>query len=174
MRSEPATGEPDHARELLTLYDHAIGDVYGYLVRRCESDVVAEELTSETFLAAVDQVRRGPVESVTVAWLVGIARHKLVDHWRRLGREQRAFALVETDDVSDHWDDTLDAIDAMTTLAGLAPQHRSVLTLRYLDGLPVADVARYLDRTEGATEQLLMRAKRAFRVAHEHDPGGEA
>jgi RNA polymerase sigma-70 factor, ECF subfamily len=174
VRSDAATGERDQGRELLALYDDAIGDVYGYLVRRCGSDVAAEELTSETFLAAVDQVRRGPVDSVTVAWLIGIARHKLVDHWRRLGREQRAFALVDTEEIVDRWDVTLDGIDAMTTLGALAPQHRSVLTLRYLDGLPVADVARHLDRTEGATEQLLMRAKHAFRVAHEHNPGEEA
>jgi DNA-directed RNA polymerase specialized sigma24 family protein len=27
---------------------------------------------------------------MTVAWLIGVARHKLVDHWRRLEREERA------------------------------------------------------------------------------------
>jgi RNA polymerase sigma-70 factor (ECF subfamily) len=37
------------------------------------------------------------------------------------------------------------------------------LTLRYLDGLPVRDVAAYLGRTEHATEALLVRARAAFR-----------
>jgi RNA polymerase sigma-70 factor (ECF subfamily) len=43
---------------------------------------VAEDLTAETFLAAVSAVQRDTVPDLTVAWLVGVARHKLVDHWR--------------------------------------------------------------------------------------------
>ena len=41
-----------------------------------------------------------------------------------------------------------------------ARQHRAALTLRYLDGLTVGEVARALDRTVHATEALLTRAKR--------------
>ena len=54
----------------------------------------------------------------------------------------------------------------LLTLAQLAPINRAVLTLRYVDDLPVADCARILDRTVGATEALLTRAKRAFREAY--------
>jgi RNA polymerase sigma-70 factor (ECF subfamily) len=63
----------------------------------------------------------------------------------------------------------LDALVAHRTLAQLAPQHRSALSLRYLDGLPVREVAAHLGRTEGATEALLVRAKAAFRAKY-HDP----
>lgn len=172
--SEPVPTRPDEGRQLLALYDGALPDVYGYLVRRCGSADSAEELTSETFLAAVGQIQRQRVDSVTVAWLIGIARHKLVDHWRRLEREQRTLALVEFDDVEDRWDATLDSIDALATLDVLAPHHRSALTLRYLDGLPVAQVAEHLRRTVGATEVLLVRARRAFRAAYEAGSTEEA
>ena len=64
-------------------------------------------------------------------------------------------------------------MDALATLAALAPHHRSALTLRYLDGLPVAQVASHLGRTVGATEVLLVRARRAFRAAYESDTGEE-
>lgn len=77
-------------RALVDLYDSALPDVYGYLASRCGSAAVAEDLTSETFLAAVDAIRREAVPELTVAWLIGVARHKLVDHWRRQEREQRA------------------------------------------------------------------------------------
>jgi len=69
--------EPD----LLALYDRALPDVYGYLLSRCGSTAVAEDLTAETFLAAVTAVRAGTAV-LSVAWLIGIARHKLIDHWR--------------------------------------------------------------------------------------------
>jgi DNA-directed RNA polymerase specialized sigma24 family protein len=68
------------------MYDGALPEVYGYLVSRCGNPAVAEDLTSETFMAAVDAVRRGRVPDLTMAWLVGVARHKLVDHWRMLSQ----------------------------------------------------------------------------------------
>jgi catechol 2,3-dioxygenase-like lactoylglutathione lyase family enzyme len=47
-------------------------------------------------MAAVAAVRQGrvPGPEVTVAWLAGVARHKLADHWRRTAREQRGLAAV--------------------------------------------------------------------------------
>ena len=156
----------DQRRALIDLYDRAVPDVYGYLAARCGSAAVAEDLTSETFLAAVDAVRRGTVREPSVAWLIGIARHKLVDHWRRHEREQRhTDAPVEA---TDDWDVELDRLVARSTLEELGAHHRSALTLRYLDGLPVREVAACLGRTEGATEVLLVRAKAAFRSRYEN------
>jgi RNA polymerase sigma-70 factor (ECF subfamily) len=160
------TASPDQRQALIDLYDESMPDVYGYLAARCGSASVAEDLTSETFLAAVDAVRRGTVPDLTVAWLIGVARHKLVDHWRRSARE------TDTPDAPegsvDDWDVRLDQMTAHSTLADLGPHHRSALTLRYLDGLPVREVAACLGRTEGATEVLLVRAKAAFRARYEN------
>lgn len=163
--SEP-TASPEQRRALVDLYDRALPDVYGYLASRCGSASVAEDLTSETFLAAVDAVRRGSVHDLTVAWLIGVARHKLVDHWRRQGREQADEPTAEVP--ADDWDVQLDQLLAHATLAELGAHHRSALTLRYLDDLPVREVAACLGRTEGATEVLLVRAKAAFRARYEN------
>jgi RNA polymerase sigma-70 factor, ECF subfamily len=91
-----AFAEPARAEQVLDLYDRALPQVYGYLVRRCGSAAVAEDLTSETFLAAVDACRRDAVPQLTVGWLVGVARHKLVDHWRRQAAEERRRDAVAT------------------------------------------------------------------------------
>jgi len=58
--SEQPAGRPAPAgagARLLALYDHALPQVYGYLLARCGQRAVAEDLTAETFLAAVDAVR---------------------------------------------------------------------------------------------------------------------
>jgi RNA polymerase sigma-70 factor, ECF subfamily len=161
----------DQPRALLALYDRALPEVYGYLLARCGSASVAEDLTSETFLAAVDAVNRARVPDLSVAWLIGVARHKLVDHWRRKERESKALHAV-TDDPAvepevDDWEVQLDGLLAREVLASLGAHHRSALTLRYLDGLPVREVAGHLGRTEGATEVLLVRARAAFRNQYE-------
>jgi RNA polymerase sigma-70 factor, ECF subfamily len=153
-----------------------VPQVYGYVLRRCGSVPLAEDLTAEVFMAAVDAVRRANPPKVTVAWLITVARNKLVDHWRRAARQERAFELLDglLDDIVDDWDTHLDAAVAQDTLARLGAHHRSALTLRYLDGLPVAEVAAHLGRTIGATEVLLVRAKRAFRAAYDAaDADGE-
>ena len=129
-------------------------------------------------MAAVAAVQRGraPAGEVTVAWLVGVARHKLADHWRRTAREQRGLAAVAVlaEDADDPWDEHLDAQVAHAALARLPSPQRAALTLRYLDGLPVAQVAAYLGRSEHATETLLVRARAALRRIYREEGSGDA
>jgi RNA polymerase sigma-70 factor (ECF subfamily) len=164
------TATSDQGAELLALYDRALPQVYGYLLPRCGSEAVAEDLTAETFLAAVTAVQKQTVERMTTAWLVGVARHKLVDHWRRQAREDRNVQVVENEAAvagpEDPWDEQLDATSAHQALAELRGHHRAALTLRYLDGLSVPEVADHLGRTVHATEALLVRARSAFRRAY--------
>jgi RNA polymerase sigma-70 factor (ECF subfamily) len=170
---ERAAATGDRGGGLLDVYDHALPHVYGYLLSRCGGAALAEDLTAETLLAAVDAVRRDDRTPVSVPWLVGVARHKLVDHWRRQAREERGLRAVggaesrrQSDRDEEHWDVTLDALRARHTLEGLSPLHRAVLTLRYLDDLAVPEVAALVDRSVHATEGLLVRARGAFRRAY--------
>jgi RNA polymerase sigma-70 factor (ECF subfamily) len=168
---------PDPGFALLELYEVALPEVYGYLLSRCGQRALAEDLTEETFVAALTACQRPTPPDLSVAWLIGVARHKLVDHWRRVAREERGLRVVAGQRVEpdDPWDERLDALVARQVLAKLGPHHRAALTLRYLDGLPVADVANYLDRTVHATEALLVRARSAFRKSYvdSTEPGTE-
>jgi RNA polymerase sigma-70 factor (ECF subfamily) len=162
---EPA--EQEGAQALLDLYDRALPQVYGYLVPRCGSVALAEDLTAETFLAAATALQRGGAQ-LSTGWLITVARRKLIDHWRRASREERTLQLAanEPDTVEEPWDEQLDATRAGAVLAGLGAHHRAALTLRYVDGLPVPEVAEHLGRTVHATEALLVRARSAFRRAY--------
>jgi RNA polymerase sigma-70 factor (ECF subfamily) len=165
--AEPAPGQQGTA--LLDLYDTALPQVYGYLLVRAGSPPLAEDLTSDTFLAAVRAIERGKVPDLTVAWLITVARNKLVDHWRRQAREERGLRLVHDtapeEEMSDGLDEQFDRARAREVLATLGAHHRAALTLRYLDGLSVPEVAACLGRTVHAAEALLVRARHAFRVA---------
>jgi RNA polymerase sigma-70 factor (ECF subfamily) len=168
----------DHGATLLAIYDHAVGEVFTYLRARCGNRAVAEDLTADTFLAAVGQIRKGGVDDVTVAWLIGIARHKLLDEWRRAARRPQPEPLDHDDasepalDGNDVWDAVIDQHLVGDVMAELGAHHRSALALRYFDGLPVPDVADHLGRTVEATETLLVRARRRFRSVYERQQGG--
>ena len=157
----------------LELYDDALPHVYGYLARRCSNAATAEDLTAETFMAAVAVLHNGSIDGnrldlnipqINIAWLIGTARHKLIDHWRRTERRK--------EELADLWDDIAvpdpndAAIEVIPRTACSPNWHRAivrVLTLRYIDDLPVGDVAATIGRTVHATEALLTRAKAAFR-----------
>ena len=104
-------------------------------------------------------------DELSVGWLIGTARHKLIDHWRRDDRQRQALDADRHRRRRARPERRTDRDDRTPTRCSpqLRADHRGALTLRYLDGLPVNDVARILDRSVHATESLLKRAKAAFR-----------
>ena len=147
-------------------YDHALDEVFGYLVRAVLGNrAVAEDLTQETFAAAAVAARAGRPEALTMRWVMGVARHKLVDHYRRMARDERHLALVWADSSESSELDLCDGTDLTTVLEmlrELSPEHRLVLILRYVDELSVKSIASTLERSVPATKSLLSRARRAL------------
>jgi RNA polymerase sigma-70 factor (ECF subfamily) len=142
--------------------------VYGYLLRRCAGDAsLAEELTQQTFIAAIEQRRRFDGRSEVVTWLCGIARHKLADHFRALERDERRrmrMELREIDLSSDVRPEAVEDRDAVVrALRALPASQRAVLVFVVLDDLPVGEAARLLGKSPKATESLLFRARAGFR-----------
>ena len=173
------SAEPDGTdapRKLLAAYDDALPVVYGYFVRHCADRGTAEDLTSDTFLAAMDAARKEAPPPMTVPWLLGVAKHKLADHYRR--RHDRfsipVAELPEPVDPADDWDAALDRIVAESVLARLSEQHRTVLALRYMDDCSVPECAELIGRTVHATEALLVRARRVFRHQYPEPEGGRS
>jgi RNA polymerase sigma-70 factor (ECF subfamily) len=160
----------------LAFYDDALPRVYAYLSARFEGKELAEDLTAETFLAAVDAFRRPEPPPMTVPWIIGVTRHKLVDHWRRQARDEHRLHLLTqpVSEPAEPWDVLLDAVAVRRTLERLGAHHRAALTLRYLDDLSVPEVAGLLDRTVTATEALLVRARAAFRRAYASEEAPDA
>jgi RNA polymerase sigma-70 factor, ECF subfamily len=166
---EHAPAGMDERAGFLSFYDDAFPQVYAYFSLRCHGRALAEDLTAETFLAAVDACRRDEPPPMTLPWVIGVARHKLVDHWRRQARDDRRFELLAGTATAlsvEPWDVRLNALSVRRTLDSLAPQHRTALTLRYFDELPVPEIAALLERSVHATEALLVRARGAFRRSY--------
>jgi RNA polymerase sigma-70 factor (ECF subfamily) len=104
--------------------------------------------------------------------LYTIARRLCIDVTRRVAMEEERVDLASTtanrpaqavDEVVErHYDDAV----ARTVLAGLAPEYRRILHLRYLNGWSYAQIAQVDDRTVEGVRSALRRARSAFRRAH--------
>src|SRR5262249_6128838 len=156
-------------------YDLALPRLYGYFFHRCGGSAeVAEELTQETFLAVVAELRKGKRVREPIAWSYGIARHKLLDHYRREERAERHFTLASASEAAGAELAVADAPEVrervITALASVAASQRAALVLRYLDGYSVPETARLLGKSVDAVESLLARGRRSFKRAYLEGP----
>lgn len=162
----PAAGEP-------IWFDDALPRLFGYFIARVGGRVAtAEDLMQETMLAAVTSASGPDDPDAVMPWLYGIARHKLMDHYRKLDRERRHFGQPVSDDEAFEHATALPDLDleslpvrdaVIETLDLLNPRYRAALVIRYLDGCDVATTAELLETSLQATESLLARARNAFR-----------
>lgn len=159
-------------------YAEALPVVYGYFLRRTGGiPVVAEDLTQETFLAAVRQIGKGTRVDAPMPWLIGIARHRLVDHYRAAAAEERRYRPFDSDtfDLADDRDEfaaVLDRQQAIAALDALPASQRLVISLRYLDGLSVPEIAAAISKSVHAVESLLARGRATFKqhyLEHGHE-----
>jgi len=150
-------------------YDDALPRVYGYFLHRTGgSPTLAEDLTQETFLAAVRELKKGRRPDARIPWIYGIARHKLIDHYRQRERAERLVLTAEAhvDEVTVEAGSDAGHERVVAALAAVPASQRAALVLHHLDGFSMREVADLLGKTEKAVESLLGRGRESLRRAY--------
>ena len=153
-----------HTAAFEQLYLSTAPDIRRFVRSRVEyhevDDIVAE-VFGAAWLAATRQ------RQVDAAWLMAVARNKVVDQWRRGGRRKQLETALQNHTVVASRigaDDSPRDAEVTHTLAELSPRHRYLLELRYSLGLTVREVARAVGQSERCVESALARGRRAFRA----------
>lgn len=155
------------------LYDRYSRRIYAYHYYRTFRREWAEDLTSQTFVKALEGLRGfRPARGKFSAWLYAIARHCLVDHMRTLGKTVSLDAAP-----ADAWD-LPDGADLPGEIAekdswerlkphlmALGAEARELVLLRVWDGLSFKEIARLTDRSAAACKMAYSRALAALRDA---------
>lgn len=158
-----ARRDPDAAAEMVREY----GDMVYRFVYHQVGGVVedAEDITQETFLAALRSAHRFRGDSRLRTWLFRIAAHKIADHWRSRRRRPPELPLEDWhltgEDVSPpaFLEETEVRERVRAALLTLPPHYRIALVLRYVEDVPVAEMAQIMERTPKSVESILIRAK---------------
>jgi RNA polymerase sigma-70 factor, ECF subfamily len=149
--------------EFLEFYERSVSQVSRYASRLVGGDRGrADDLVQETYLTLVRQIRAGRSESVDVGWAITTCRSRYLDHLRKAEAEERTRRRS--------WErpPTMPGTGAATEALGSLPaSQRAALVLRYVDDLPVAEVARTLGRSVHSAESLLTRGRDALRQAYQ-------
>ncbi len=151
------------------LYDQYADTVYRYIYYRVGGRATAEDLTSETFLRALRRIGTFTWQGRDFgAWLVTIARNLVADHFKssRFRLEVTTGEMLDANEVERSPEDSvLESLSNAALLEAvrkLNPQQQECVTLRFLQGLSVAETARVMGKNEGAIKTLQYRAVRTL------------
>jgi RNA polymerase sigma-70 factor (ECF subfamily) len=161
--------------------------LFKYAVFRLRDSSAAEDVVQETFLAALKAYENFEGRGSERTWLVGILKHKITDHFRRITREaplgqgeddapDHAEFFTRTDGWDHHWNNDYAPTDWHASPAQLAedgdfwrvfgdclaplPQRTaSVFTMREVDGLKSEEICEMLNITVNNLWVMLHRAR---------------
>lgn len=154
---EKARSDPE---AFIILYEHYLPHLYRYAYYRTGSKQEAEDAVSQTFLQAMENLAGFRFRGVPFGhWLYRIAGNIISRSYERSSRENR---------ILEEWHDsgaeiTVEQVDLLRYLHELPEAQQQVLTLRYIQDLSIRQVARVMNRSEGAVKQLALRGLRALR-----------
>lgn len=151
------------------LLAEGVPDLYRYLVRLTGGDrLTAEDLVQETCLDLVRAAQSGSAGELGVGWMIVVGRRRYLDRARsQLRATRRLEAVGETPTWTEPDWSVVEGSDVLDCLGALPADQRAALVFRYVDDLPVSEVASLVDRSVSATESLLARARRALAAAVE-------
>ncbi len=151
--------------------------IYAYVRSRLlpRHDLV-DDLVQEVFLAAWENLQQYRGTSPLQAWLMGIARHKVEDHYRARLRAPGAIDDLEGDsEVLASFPDFESLLEqeqvrknTWRVMSGLPEQYRLALIWRYWEKTSAREMAAKTGKTEKAIERLLARARAEFRERWNH------
>jgi RNA polymerase sigma-70 factor (ECF subfamily) len=151
------------------IYDKYIDKIYRFIFLKVNSQEIAQDLTSETFLRGWEtfKVKNQEIENPP-AFLYQIARNLVIDYYRERGRTQVVSAeftpIVDPrEDLEEKALFESDFNNIRTALVSLKEEYQDVIIWHYLDDLSISEIAKILDKSEGATRMLLSRALKSLR-----------
>lgn len=145
--------------------------VFGYAARRLDRTQDAEDVTADVFAAAFEKLHQLRDTTAPQAWLLGIARRKVIDSLRKQRRRREALesdlpptalghVVCGADDDPERAFERAEAARKLRELVDrLKVDQREALLLHYVEGLPVTSVAAVMGRSVGAVNSLLQRAR---------------
>lgn len=160
---------------LTEIHNRYYGAVYRYISFRIDDMHTVEDLTSEVFIRFLSALRdRHAPQNTIQGWLYGTAARVVKEQYRKQKRTQLA-ALDESlpskmPGPEQGVEKSMSIEELRAALPQLTEDQQHVLALRFGQGMPIRDVARLVDKSEGSVKML---QARAIATLTRHLTGGE-
>jgi RNA polymerase sigma-70 factor (ECF subfamily) len=142
------------------LYELHFERVYGFIARRVRDRHIAEDLTSDVFHKALANLPQFEWRGVSfAAWLLRIAANGIFDRGKKASREVSGIDVEGLENPVSQVD--LDEADRRARLFRLVDElpaeQKRVVVMRFAEEKSIRDIARELQKSEGAVKQLQFR-----------------
>jgi RNA polymerase sigma-70 factor (ECF subfamily) len=139
--------------------------LWRYAYRLTDNAEAAWDVTQESWLAVIRGLARLNDPARFRPWIYQIVTHKAAD-WiaRNAKARQRRAEMKPEEPEESQWQDHRESDEVHSLLRGLPDQSKTVLTLYYLEGLPLAEVARVLGIPEGTVKSRLHAARNELKA----------
>jgi len=151
------------------LYDIYAPKIFRFIRLKVGSQVLAEDLSSESFLRAWEyfQEKEREIEESFQALIYKIARNLIVDHYKRKSTQE----ILIDDDFNVFLENQLATSESFKedtegihrALMNIKEEYQDVIIWYYVDELPVPQIAKMMDKSEGAIRVLIHRALRSLK-----------
>ena len=155
---------------LLTFYRRYAPKLSRFIAAKVASPADAEEILQDTLYAFLEAIRDFEGKSNIQTFLFAICQHKVVDFYRRKKLRHAVFSQMPQLEMlispllspEDELDGVLAREKIQSVFTRLLPRYRQILTLKYIEGRSVGEIAKKLTLTFKSAESQLFRARRAF------------
>jgi RNA polymerase sigma-70 factor (ECF subfamily) len=172
---ERAKGDPEAFEEL---YGRYYGRIFAFAYRRLRSRELAEDVTADVFMKALDALPRFTWQGVSVsAWFYRIANNRITDHFRRTGQSGKG--MVGIDEVKTLVDErplpedrilaALRRAEVEEAIGLLSEQDQLVITLIFYEELSSSEVAAVMGISTNLVYVRLHRALKRMRRVLERE-----
>lgn len=151
---------------LAELIDRHGARMHAYLLRHSGSREDADDLLQETWVRVARAAGSFDATRRFRGWLYGIATHLVLDLFRRRTTRTRALRELAAHPPAQAGADSVDRAELREKIAKLPDPMRSVLLLRYFEGMSEAEMAETLDVPRGTVKSRLHAALRALRSGY--------
>ena len=159
------------------LYDKYVERIYRFIFLKVNSQEMAEDLTSETFLKGWEAFNKPQFSNPGIqiknpqAFLYKIAKNLIIDYYRQKDR----FKIISTENaefipdsdtpfnLEQKMDVNLDMFRVRTALSHLKDDYQEVIIWHYLNELSISEIAKILEKPEGTVRVTLSRALEKLR-----------
>ncbi len=144
------------------LYTENFKGLYTYVRHKVDHDYRAEDIVSESFIKAFENIKKFKGESSFKTWIYTIARNKIIDWYRTRGNE---ISLNEEliEGKANTYLSSQSEKQIRLIFSKLKQSYREVLELRFLSNLNVSETAEVLKIKENNVKVLQHRAIDAAR-----------
>ena len=173
MAERLQSGDPKAIEALYSMYFNRL---YAFVFHSVKcNQAVAEDIVQNVFISAFRSAKNFKGKSRIYTWLVGIARHKITDYYRRAQRELyhnnglANYDQFDLDSINDNSQSIADSLEAnepglvTAALSALPLDYRQVLLFKYVDEMNVMEISQIMNRTPKAIDGLLTRARKLLK-----------